>query len=67
MKTLDMYIYIFFILKSENLKAFTIYRVLAVYYTVHTENDETPAQTGSSYRRSVRLYRDSTEFFGTFR
>lgn len=53
-----LYIYIFFFSNSENLKAFTIYTVLIVYYTVHTENDvygaphsdKNPAQTGSSYQ-----------------
>lgn len=54
-KTLVIYIYIFFLLQK---KAFTIYTVLIVYYTVHTENDvygaphsdKNPAQTGSSYQ-----------------
>lgn len=60
-------LYIFF-LKSENLKAFTIYTVLIIiiiiYYMVHTENDvygaphsdKKPAQTGSSYQCSVSIY-----------
>lgn len=58
-KTLDIY---FFILKSENFKAFTIYKVLMVYHMVHTENDgapcsdKKPAQTGSSYQCSVSIY-----------
>lgn len=62
--TLSKHWLYFFFLKSENLKAFTIYTVLIVYYTVHTENDvygaphsdRKPAQTGSSYQCSVSIY-----------
>lgn len=58
---------IYFFLKSENLKAFTIYTVLIVYYMVHTENDgaphsdKKPVETGSSYLCSVPIYNTSVQ------